>query len=53
VIVTALLITAVALLAAILRRWSGRTPRLNPGEMARYRLASEKERQEWIYPFEM
>jgi hypothetical protein len=53
--VIALSITAIALLAGFLcRRYRySRIAKLKPADVARYRLASEKERREWIYPFDM
>ena len=48
-----LLIIGAALLSAFLRRRFGRETRLHPAEMARHRLASERERREWIFPFEI
>jgi hypothetical protein len=54
VIVTALSITAAVFLAAFLvHRRNDRDRGSLRAEMARHRRDSEKERQEWIYPFDM
>jgi hypothetical protein len=49
--VITLSIAAAVLLAAFLCRRDGRIPRIESSEMARLRLASDKERREWIHPF--
>jgi hypothetical protein len=49
---TVLSIAAVVLLAVFLRRRSGRDRGLSQSEMARHGRVAEKERQDWIYPFE-
>jgi hypothetical protein len=51
--VIALSITAAVWLAALLFRRTGRVSRLDRLEMVRHRRESEKERQEWIYPFDL
>ncbi len=51
-IATVLSISAVVLLAVFLRRLSGRDRGLSRAEMARYERDADKERQNWIYPFE-